>query len=662
MSKQKEYTAEFKAKVALEAIRGEHTIAELASRYALRPNLIGIWKKQAVDKLARVFDKASNGRDGGREADIAKLHAKIDQLAMAHAPCPEPPVGEPQAEKAHDRIGSPAALDRPQAVTARHCIVEVLPRPDWRERAEPRPYGPDQCPVPGDALVRLAADDPTLVPAGLVHRATAHAPARVQDEAGSDPSDAAHGRAAPRTVGGRLPAVRPRNRAAEPSIVRRRDLYPDAPRLSGSGLHHRPGEPAGADLAHIEQPGCRTPYRAGTILPSGDVRHGPGLAAHEAGLRGAEGECGTALGRRAGPVDGRRLYRVDLALAQIRPRLSAQLRDRERGPGRDRRLDRLAQWRATVLGSGHAHAEPAGSGAGEPRKIGGVIEIAIHLVPATKLPRFRPPLAVALVGVASLTILMIAIGFTKESTTTVPKQIRPRPEMSQNETDGIRSRPVQTLTVLGQPEERPSASDAQTSRGSPTSQSEPDRAKAGLAQRSQQLPVKLGDDQNSFVGPVSQTGSVRDEPAAMHPAAPPTSASAAGTEQRAAREGISAEPAQPAHGSPGATRGTEEHTSGPRVVIHWPKHDDASAELAKELAENFRQKGWAVAALRSVGRPVRHFEIRYPDRDARSSAVQVKSGLLRTLGRHGGSGSKLRLRRKKTANDAVEVWIPRSVR
>ncbi len=69
MSKRKRYTAEFKAKVALEAIQGEHTIAELASRHALHPNLIGLWRKQAIEKLARVFDDRA-------EAEIAKLHAK----------------------------------------------------------------------------------------------------------------------------------------------------------------------------------------------------------------------------------------------------------------------------------------------------------------------------------------------------------------------------------------------------------------------------------------------------------------------------------------------------------------------------------------------------------------------------------------------------------
>src|SRR5919202_1083277 len=82
MSKRKLYTTEFKAKVALEAIRGEHTIAEMASRHALHPNLIGLWKKQAVDKLARVFDDKAGEREAGREAEISKLHAKIGELVV----------------------------------------------------------------------------------------------------------------------------------------------------------------------------------------------------------------------------------------------------------------------------------------------------------------------------------------------------------------------------------------------------------------------------------------------------------------------------------------------------------------------------------------------------------------------------------------------------
>ena len=43
------YSAEFKAKVALEAIRGEQTISELAARYELHPNMITNWKRQAIE-------------------------------------------------------------------------------------------------------------------------------------------------------------------------------------------------------------------------------------------------------------------------------------------------------------------------------------------------------------------------------------------------------------------------------------------------------------------------------------------------------------------------------------------------------------------------------------------------------------------------------------
>src|SRR5215211_3554406 len=50
--------------------------------HALHPNLIGLWKKQAVEKLARVFDDKAGERDAGREAEIAKLHAKIGELVV----------------------------------------------------------------------------------------------------------------------------------------------------------------------------------------------------------------------------------------------------------------------------------------------------------------------------------------------------------------------------------------------------------------------------------------------------------------------------------------------------------------------------------------------------------------------------------------------------
>ena len=56
MKSRRRFTAEFKAKVALESIQGDRTVAELAKRHELHPNLIAQWKRQAIEKLARVFD------------------------------------------------------------------------------------------------------------------------------------------------------------------------------------------------------------------------------------------------------------------------------------------------------------------------------------------------------------------------------------------------------------------------------------------------------------------------------------------------------------------------------------------------------------------------------------------------------------------------------
>jgi len=82
MKTRRRFLAEFKAKVALEAIRGERTISELAMKYQLHPNQITQWKRQAIDKLAKVFDDKATDAQASREAEVTKLHAKIGQLVV----------------------------------------------------------------------------------------------------------------------------------------------------------------------------------------------------------------------------------------------------------------------------------------------------------------------------------------------------------------------------------------------------------------------------------------------------------------------------------------------------------------------------------------------------------------------------------------------------
>jgi len=69
----------FKAKVALDALKGDQTIVELAERYQVHPNQITTWKKQLLDYATDVFCK---GHKIGKGPDVKELHAKIGQLSM----------------------------------------------------------------------------------------------------------------------------------------------------------------------------------------------------------------------------------------------------------------------------------------------------------------------------------------------------------------------------------------------------------------------------------------------------------------------------------------------------------------------------------------------------------------------------------------------------
>ena len=76
------HTPAFKAKVALAAIKGEKTLAELAQFFDVHPNQITTWKAQLVEGAAGVFGSGSAGPAAAAAVDLKTLHAKIGELAL----------------------------------------------------------------------------------------------------------------------------------------------------------------------------------------------------------------------------------------------------------------------------------------------------------------------------------------------------------------------------------------------------------------------------------------------------------------------------------------------------------------------------------------------------------------------------------------------------
>ena len=79
----KKHTKEFKAKVALESLRGENTIQEIAQKYEVHPNQVTLWKKHLIDNASSAFDKSGTDKeqqDSDKKQDM--LFSQIGQLKV----------------------------------------------------------------------------------------------------------------------------------------------------------------------------------------------------------------------------------------------------------------------------------------------------------------------------------------------------------------------------------------------------------------------------------------------------------------------------------------------------------------------------------------------------------------------------------------------------
>lgn len=82
MSERKKHSAEFKAKVSLEAIRGEKTLAQIAAQFGVHPNLVSNWKEEALKGLPGLFTDKRSGKQVDREAE-KQLDEALKKLGQA---------------------------------------------------------------------------------------------------------------------------------------------------------------------------------------------------------------------------------------------------------------------------------------------------------------------------------------------------------------------------------------------------------------------------------------------------------------------------------------------------------------------------------------------------------------------------------------------------
>lgn len=80
--KRKTHSDQFKAKVALDAVRNGHTISELATRHQVHPTQITQWKKRLVQGASELFAKEKKGGAGDAEELMAPLYEEIGRLKM----------------------------------------------------------------------------------------------------------------------------------------------------------------------------------------------------------------------------------------------------------------------------------------------------------------------------------------------------------------------------------------------------------------------------------------------------------------------------------------------------------------------------------------------------------------------------------------------------
>ncbi len=82
MAKRKRFTKGFKAKVAIEALKGQRSLQELAKEFGVHAQQIGLWKKQLLDSVPEVFGRGVNKELKDKEQELDRAYKQVGQLKV----------------------------------------------------------------------------------------------------------------------------------------------------------------------------------------------------------------------------------------------------------------------------------------------------------------------------------------------------------------------------------------------------------------------------------------------------------------------------------------------------------------------------------------------------------------------------------------------------
>ena len=155
----RKHSPAFKAKVALAALQGEETLAQLASRYQIHPSQIQAWKKTLAEGATGLFASEQKSQEKAKDAQIDRLYRHIGQLKVERDFLAERCPGyEPKAAARHGRPGARQGIPgSPMRLAADQPGISVLPA-DINQGRRPGTDDLDGPPVPADSLLRLPKD------------------------------------------------------------------------------------------------------------------------------------------------------------------------------------------------------------------------------------------------------------------------------------------------------------------------------------------------------------------------------------------------------------------------------------------------------------------------------------------------------------------------